>query len=60
MKFNLIKSVRKFIADAKRAIDDPYICASEEGKQMWREIEELEKQNQNIANSGENENQSSE
>ena len=58
MKFNLIKSVRQFIADVKQAIDDPYVCASEEGKRMWREIEEWEKQN--IDNNDKNENQNSE
>lgn len=58
MTFNLIKSVRQFIADVKQAIDDPYVCASEEGKRMWREIEEWEKQN--IDNNDENENQNSE
>lgn len=60
MKFNLIKSVRQFIAGVKQAIDDPSVCASEEGKQMWREIEKWEKQNRNSAGKGENENQSSE
>lgn len=43
---NPIKAFRQFISDFMVAINDPYICLTEEGKRMWREIEELERQNQ--------------
>ena len=43
MIFTLIRNVRQFMADVKHAINDPCVCASEEGKQMWREIEEWQK-----------------
>lgn len=48
------------MANVKQIINDPSVCSSEEGKQMWRAIEEWEKQNRNSADKGENENQSSE
>ncbi|MDE7410413.1 MAG: hypothetical protein K2M94_00025 [Paramuribaculum sp.] len=46
----------------KQAINDPYVCASEEGKQMWREIEEWQKNHDETlrTHNSENENQSSE
>lgn len=59
MRFTLIRNIRQFIADVKHALNDPYVCASEEGKQMWREIEEWQKKQQNIADNSEVTNQSS-
>ena len=60
MRFNIIKNIGQFIANVKQALNDPYVCASEEGKQMWREIEEWQKHYRNPADNSENENQSSE
>ena len=61
MRFNLIRNIRQFIKDVKQAINDPYVCASEEGKQMWREIEEWQKSHETLlTHNSENENQSSE
>ena len=62
MRFNLIRNIRQFIKDVKQAINDPYVCASEEGKQMWREIEEWQKNHDETlrTHNSENENQSSE
>lgn len=57
---NPIKAFRQLVADIKFAIDDPYVCSTEEGKQMWREIEELERKNQESPEKGESENKSSE
>lgn len=60
MRFKIIKNIRQFVADVKQAINEPYVCASEEGKQMWREIEEWRKNHRNTADNSQNENQSSE
>lgn len=60
MRFTLIRNIRQLIKDVKQAMNDPYVCASEEGKRMWREIEEWQKNHRNTADNSENENQSSE
>lgn len=60
MWFKLIRNIRQFIADLKQAINDPYVCASEEGKHMWSEIEEWQKKQRKTPDKTENENQSSE
>ena len=41
---NPIKAIRQFIADVKQAINDPYLCLDEEGKRMWREVEQWEQE----------------
>ena len=46
---NLIKRIRQFFAEIWQAANDPYTCLTEEGKQMWREIEQWEQEHRENA-----------